>query len=150
MPASGQLLPQQLHATCVARGEAGVLLLGLSGSGKSDLALRLIIDRGFSLVADDRVDIDDGFAQAPAALAGLLEVRGLGIIRLPHAARARLALAVALTQTAARLPVPARHAELDLPLVSIDPTQASAACRVALALDCALGNVTQVAGAFAP
>lgn len=138
----------QIHASCAARGEAGVLLLGPAGSGKSDLVLRLI-DRGFLLVADDRVDIENGVARAPAGLAGMLEVRGLGIVRLPHLASARLALAVALGGPAERLPSPARHADLGLPLLPLDPASPSAAARVALALDCALGLVPQVAGAFA-
>jgi HPr kinase/phosphorylase len=138
----------QIHASCVARGESGVLLLGPSGSGKSDLALRLL-DRGFALVADDRVDIAEGMARPPPALAGLLEVRGLGIIRLPHASHARLVLAVALVGTSERLPEPAEETQLGLPLVKIDPWPASAAAKVAMALDCALGQCRQVAGAFA-
>jgi HPr kinase/phosphorylase len=112
------------------------------------LLLRLL-DRGFILVADDRVDIEDGYAMPPAPLAGLLEVRGLGIVRMPHLARAQLALAVDLAGSAERLPTSRRHPELGLPLVAIDPRAASAAQRVALALDCTLGLVSQVAGAFA-
>lgn len=100
------------------------------------------------LVADDRVEVEAGVARAPAALAGLLEVRGLGIVRLPHAARARLALAVVL-ERGPRLPHPARHDTLGVPLVQVDPGAASAPVRVGLALDCALGRVEQVAGAFA-
>jgi len=138
----------QIHASCAARDGAGVLLLGPPGSGKSDLVLRLL-DRGFMLVADDRVDIESGVARPPAALAGLLEVRGLGIVRLPHLAQARLALAIELG-SAPRLPQPTRHPTLDLPLLALDATTASAAQRVALALDCALGRVGQHAGAFAP
>ena len=138
----------QIHASCAARDDAGVLLLGPPGSGKSDLALRLL-DHGFILVADDRVDIEDGIARPPRSLAGLLEVRGLGIVRLPHLPAARLALAVSLAPQTERLPGPARHGSLDLPLVTVDPAAASAPSRVALALDCALGRVTQVAGAFA-
>lgn len=138
----------RLAGTCVAREGAGVLLLGPSGAGKSDLALRLLA-RGFDLVADDQVVIEDGTASPPAALAGLLEVRGLGIIRLPHAPRAQLALVVALGE-AERLPMPARHEPLGLPLVRVRPEVASAPERVALALDCALGRASQVAGAFAP
>jgi HPr kinase/phosphorylase len=132
----------------VSREGDGVLLIGPSGSGKSDLALRLL-GRGFSLVADDRVDIEDGVATAPTALAGLLEVRGLGIVRLPHAAAARLALVAELGVAPERLPAPARHTGLGLPLIRLDPAAASAPDRVALALDCALGRVSQVAGVFA-
>jgi HPr kinase/phosphorylase len=139
---------RQVHGSCVSRDGDGVLLIGPSGSGKSDLALRLL-DRGFSLVADDRVDIDDGVAAPPPALAGLLEVRGLGIVRLPYAPTARLALVAELGAAAERLPAPGRHADLDLPLIRLDPAVASAPERVVLALDCALGRVSQVAGAFA-
>jgi HPr kinase/phosphorylase len=137
----------QIHASCAAREGAGVLLLGPPGCGKSDLVLRLL-DRGFMLVADDRVDIENGMARPPAALAGLLEVRGLGIMRLPHLAETRLVLAVELGG-GCRLPAPARHPTLDLPMLTIDPAAASAAQRVVLALDCALGRIAQLAGAFA-
>jgi HPr kinase/phosphorylase len=82
-------------------------------------------------------------------LAGLLEVHGLGIVRLPHVASARLALVAQLGQPSARMPSPARDEELDLPVAMIDPYAASAPERVGLALDCALGQVEQVAGAFA-
>lgn len=136
----------QIHASCVGRDGAGVLLLGPSGCGKSDLVLRLL-ECGFVLVADDRVDIEDGLARAPAAIAGLLEIRGLGIVRLPYAEHVTLALAVQLSAEGDRLPASKTH--LGLPLVTIDPKSASASARVALALDCALGHVTQVSGAFA-
>ena len=139
----------QIHASCAARDGAGVLLLGPPGSGKSDLVLRLI-DRGFMLVADDRVDITNGHASPPDALAGLLEVRGLGILRLPHLARAELALAVTLGGAVPRLPEPARDAALGLPVLAVDAARAAAPQIVALALDCALGRLAQRAGAFAP
>ncbi len=138
----------RVSGTCVSRDGEGVLLLGPSGAGKSDLALRLLA-RGFDLVADDQIEVKDGSARPPAALAGLLEVRGLGIMRLPHACSVRLRLAVELGE-AERLPMPARHDALDLPLVRVRAEAASAADRVALALDCALGLLGQVAGAFAP
>ena len=137
----------QIHGTCVALTGAGVLLLGPSGAGKSDLALRLL-DRGFTLVADDRVDVVDGTASAPIALAGMLEVRGLGLLQFPCEPTARLVLVIELG-TADRLPLPARYAPLDLPLVVLNPAGASAAQRVELALQCALGIRAQRAGAFA-
>jgi len=138
----------RVHGTCVARSGAGVLLLGPAGAGKSDLALRLL-SRGFDLVADDQVVIEDGVACPPAPLAGLLEVRGLGIVRLAYVAAARLALGVELGPPE-RLPDPRRHRELGLPLVRVRPDVSSAPERVSVALDCALGIVPQVAGAFAP
>lgn len=136
-----------LHATCVARCGAGVLLLGPPGAGKSDLGLRLIA-RNFELVADDQVLIEGVTARAPPSLAGLLEVRGLGVVRLAYAESAMLHLAVLLAESE-RLPVPEHHDVLGLPLIRVVPHVASAPERVALALDCALGRVQQVAGAFA-
>jgi HPr kinase/phosphorylase len=138
----------QLHANCVERGGAGVLLLGESGSGKSDLTLRLM-EHGFSLVADDRVDIANGVARAPAALAGLLEVRGLGVLRVRYTEAATIVLAIALGSRPVRLPAPQRYEALGVPLVTLDPLGASAAVRVRLALECALGHATPIVGAFA-
>lgn len=123
-------------------------MVGPPGSGKSDLALRLLA-RGFELVGDDQVDVTDGTVSCPVELAGLLEVRGLGIVRLPCRANARLALVVELGATVDRMPFPAQHPNLGIPVISIDATAASAPEKVALALECALGQVTQVAGAFA-
>jgi hypothetical protein len=79
----------------------------------------------------------------------LLEVRGLGIVRLQHHPQARLVLVVELDGRADRMPMPDQHRELNLPVVRIEAAAASAPDRVALALDCALGRVAQVAGAFA-
>lgn len=93
------LQTEQIHATCVAIDGCGVLIRGPSGSGKSDLALRLI-DQGAQLVADDRVDLNmiDGklHASAPARLRGLIEARGVGIMRIEALAKARLYLVVDL------------------------------------------------------
>jgi HPr kinase/phosphorylase len=140
-----------VHASCAAREGSGVLLLGPPGAGKSDLLLRLL-SRGFQLVADDQVEVDGDQARPPAALAGLLEVRGLGIVRLPHVAPVRLALAVHLLgpdeAPPPRLPEP-RQGVLRVPEVTIDAAAASAPERIALALDCALGRVAQLSGAFA-
>ncbi len=77
----------QEHATTIAIEGQGIMLRGPSASGKSDLALRLI-DQGAELVADDRtcLDLDEGkiIAYPPSVLAGKLEVRGLGILKLPY------------------------------------------------------------------
>lgn len=125
-----------------------MLLIGPPGAGKSDLVLRLLA-RGFELVADDQTEVEDGVASPVPALAGLLEVRGLGIFRLPYLASARLALVVQLGQAVPQMPMPARHEGFDLPLVTVDARAVSAPERVGLALDCALGEISQVAGAFA-
>lgn len=143
-----------IHGTCLALGSAGVLLLGSPGSGKSDLALRLIDQpgdglsgetRAARLVVDDQVAIRRAgstlIATAPAALAGLLEIRGLGLARLPALPEVVLRLAVRLTPAAEieRLPDLAR-ARMDilgvgLPLILLDPLSASAPARVRAALD---------------
>ena len=148
-----------LHGSCAARGGRGVLLLGASGSGKSDLLLRLI-DRGFALVADDRVVIEAGQAAPPPALAGLIEIRGLGLLRLPHVAPVPLALALALDEAASllaepaargdagerRLPRPRRHRTLGVPMLRIAPFDASAALRVEIALECLAGGLSLMSG----
>lgn len=101
----------RLHASCVAVGGKGVLLLGSSGSGKSDLALRLI-DRGARLVADDQVLLhrrkNQVIASAPLKLKGLLEVRGVGIVKLPAVSSVPVAMAVKLVPRGKveRLPEP--------------------------------------------
>lgn len=100
-----------IHASCVAIGSLGVLLLGKSGAGKSDIALQLI-DGGATLVADDRTILfaEKGalYARAPASIKGLLEIRSVGIVACPARAKVRIALAVQLGQEGARLPNP-RH-----------------------------------------
>ncbi len=138
--------PTTVHGSCGAHRGAAVLLLGHPGAGKSDLLLRLI-DRGFDLVADDRVVIESGQAAPAPSLAGLLEVRGLGLLRLPHVAPARLALIVLLDEPAARLPQPEYH-RIGIPLLRMDPFTASAACRIGIALECLAGNRVLVDGAF--
>src|ERR1700704_5070945 len=98
-----------VHASCVAIGRRGVLLLGPSGAGKSDLALRLI-DQGAKLVADDRtiLFVKRGalHAKAPASIKGLLEIRGVGIVALPVCDSVKIVLAVRLGREGARLPHP--------------------------------------------
>ena len=143
-----------IHGTCLAIGTEGVLLVGKPGAGKSDLALRLIDQRGLGLsgqlrtselVADDQVIIrrerDRLIASAPPALRGKLEIRGLGIAELPVVAETHLRLAVRLTPAAEieRLPDLGR-ARMDIlgiavPLILLDPQNASAPARLRAALD---------------
>ena len=88
-----------IHASCVAIDGAGVLIRGPSGSGKSDLALRLI-DTGAILVCDDYCEVSAVagrlMAHAPEAISGQLEVRGFGIVRLAHVSSAPINLVVDL------------------------------------------------------
>lgn len=149
---------QRLHATCVTFGPHGVLLLGASGSGKSDLALRLISlpcrlpaagadDPSApilaSLVADDQVLLSARmgqlFARAPAVLAGKLEVRGLGIVALPAVAETTVALAVELLPpgTVERMPdgdATTTIAGVPVPILRVAPFEVSAPIKVVLAL----------------
>jgi RNase adaptor protein for sRNA GlmZ degradation len=132
-----------IHATAAALDGHAVLLLGPSGSGKSDLALRLI-DRGWRLVADDQVvlTLRGGhlWASAPPTIAGLIEVRGVGIVPEPALAEARVALAIDLVAAPERLPEPARRHfhGLAIPCVALSPRGESAALKIERALRCAL------------
>jgi serine kinase of HPr protein (carbohydrate metabolism regulator) len=145
----------QVHASCCAWSGLGVLLRGTPGSGKSDLALRLV-DAGFRLVADDRVDLvaTDGVvtASAPAPLAGLIEVRGLGILHLGEHVAAPLGLLADLAPAATidRLPEPASEEVLGvrLPVIRLDPTAPSAVARVRAALAVLEGRAASRCGAL--
>lgn len=146
-----------IHASCIrisdagrvfdADPQAGVLILGDSGTGKSDLVLCLL-SQGASLVADDRVELSarDGalWAQAPARLAGLLEARGVGIVALPFTPQACVTLVVQLVarETMPRLPPPERYrppaalalaAEACPPILNLPAFDASTVPKVLLA-----------------
>ena len=133
-----------IHASCVAIGAQGVLLLGASGTGKSDLALRLMED-GARLVADDRtiLFVAKGalHGKAPASIKGLLEVRGVGIIALAPRARVRIALVVRLGREDARLPgkrlyhvpAPLKGAKA-VPQIALDARFASTPAKIRAAL----------------
>ena len=130
----------QIHASAVAIDGRGVLFLGPSGSGKSDLALRLI-DRGARLIADDRVDLTRHGTRvtvsAPARIAGLLEVRGLGILRFPYV-EAPLTHAIELVAVDAVDRLPAPDAELfcgiAIPILRLHPFEYTAPIKVELAV----------------
>ena len=133
-----------LHGTCIAIRDQGVLILGASGAGKSDLALRLI-DRGAALVGDDYLEarIDDGqlFLSAPTALQGRLEVRQIGLLRLPWQARAPIALIVRLGEGPEGVPEPVSETFLGIavPVLQISPCESSAPIKVELALQHGVG-----------
>lgn len=132
-----------VHGTTVALEGAGVLLRGPSGSGKSDLALRLI-DAGARLVADDQTELtrvaDGVIARSPASIAGRMEVRGLGILRVPTVPSAPLRLVIDLVapDRVERLPEPqfCEYLQCSLPLLALAPLEPSAPAKIRLALAC--------------
>ncbi|MCW5744708.1 MAG: serine/threonine protein kinase [Alphaproteobacteria bacterium] len=141
-------LQQNIHATCVALPVGGtwhgVLLRGPSGAGKSDLAIR-ILEAGGRLIADDRTRLsaDAGrlVARAPANLAGLIEVRGLGVLRLPPKevlAAAPVMLIVDLVDAAVVERMPEAGVEsllgVDVPRVQLAAFEASTSAKIRLAL----------------
>ena len=120
------LSSETIHASTVALDGRAVLIIGPSGSGKSDLALRML-DRDFTLVSDDqtivRRDGDRLIASAPATIAGKLEIRGVGIVEMETVRDVPVALLVELTSEIQRLPDDRRERPVlgvKLPLVSCD------------------------------
>jgi len=135
------LSSETVHASTVATEGRAVLITGSSGSGKSDLTLRLL-DRGFTLVSDDQTIVqrtgDRLIATAPANISGKLEIRGVGIVDMDTVKDVPVALLVELTSEIQRLPDDRRERPVlgvNLPLVTVDALTASAASKVALALD---------------
>jgi serine kinase of HPr protein (carbohydrate metabolism regulator) len=133
------MTPTRLHATTVAIGGRGVMIVGPSGAGKSDLALRLI-DRGATLVSDDYTEFAsvDGaiVATPPATIAGRIEVHGLGIVDMPHLANVPVAMLVDLAATGDRMPEP-RHESvigIALPAIGLPAFEASTPIKVEIAL----------------
>lgn len=138
----------RIHTTCVAIDGLGVLLRGPSGSGKSDLALRLI-DGGGQLVSDDYTDIEERhgefYAVAPDTIAGLMEVRGLGVLRVGNLDEVKVGLVVDLVPPGAveRLPEAATCDDYGHPLawLRLAPFEESAAAKVRLAVRVANGDI---------
>lgn len=128
-----------VHATAVAIEGGAILLRGPSGSGKSDLALRLI-DGGAQLVADDqtllRREGERVLASAPPAIDGLLEVRGVGVVRVGAAVTAPLVLIADLTLSGDIERLPERRVEIVLgcavAAVDLAPFEASAPAKLRL------------------
>jgi serine kinase of HPr protein (carbohydrate metabolism regulator) len=132
-------MSETIHASCVAINGRAVLIAGPSGSGKSDLALRLI-DRGAILVSDDYtlLQAHNGrlIASPPETIAGRLEIRGVGIVERPYVAAAPVALLIDLAQPPDRLPEPAtqRLAGIAVPILSLAALEASAPIKLEAAL----------------
>lgn len=142
---------EQVHASCVTVDGLGVLIRGKPGSGKSDLAARLI-DQGGRLVADDRVDLAarEGalIACVPVAIAGLLEVRGIGILRMAHLAEATIGLVVDMVGQGDVERVPelafCDYMGVAVPLLRIWPFEPSAAAKIRFAVAALKGSVSWV------
>lgn len=142
--------PLQMHATAVAINGLGVMILGPSGSGKSDLALRLI-DRGAILIADDQILINSGsgvpLLQQSSHHIDAIEVRGIGIITMICINHIPLKLAIKLTNAYDRSPHPfalCDYGDHSVPTVKISPWENSAPLKVELALQ----SVNQAADKF--
>ncbi len=130
-------MAETLHGTAVVFCGRGILLRGESGSGKSDLALRLI-EAGGALVGDDRVaavaENNILYAEPPPRIAGLIEIRGVGLKRLPYLSRARLDVCIDCVpaESVPRLP-DALQAEIlgvKLPLFRLYPFEASGVAKI--------------------
>ncbi len=135
------LSSETIHASTVAVDGRAVLISGPSGSGKSDLTLRLL-DRGFTLVSDDQTvvkrDGDRLLASAPPNIAGKLEIRGIGIVDMATVGNLPVALVVELTSEVTRMPDDGRERVIlgiTVPLITIDAMTASAPAKVALGLE---------------
>ncbi len=135
------LSSETVHASCVVKHGRGVLITGRSGSGKSDLALRLI-DRGASLVSDDYTILRplEGQlrASAPPNISGKMEVRGLGILPFEIASEAPVCLVVDLSGEMERMPLDRESvgiAGIKVPVIVLNGLESSAPLKVELALD---------------
>lgn len=128
-----------IHATLVSLNGKGVLLTGKSGSGKSDLALRMIMESQAQLVADDRVDLvlKNGkvYGSAPEAISGKLEIRNVGIGNFPVAKEAEITLCAELctdTNELERLPLPETVDLLGVSVTKLKlyPFECSTICKI--------------------
>ena len=140
-PTAPRISAETVHGNTVVKDGRAVLITGPSGSGKSDLTLRLL-DRGFKLISDDRTVLkrvgERVLASAPPTIAGKMEVRGLGIVEIAHEDNVPVALVVELTSDIQRLPEDSRERLIlgvGLPFVTIDAMPASAPAKVDLALE---------------
>lgn len=137
---TGNTAQETRHASCVAIRGAGIMISGPSGSGKSDLALRLI-DRGATLISDDYVELRGNDSQilldAPAKIAGKIEVRSLGIFACDHVSNIPLKLHVRLKQKPERFPLDSQTETImtmAIPTITLNAIESSAPIKVEMAL----------------
>jgi len=142
---------ENVHATCVDINGAGVLITGDSGVGKSDLALRLIENKGAVLVADDRTDLKEEngtlTAMPPKTIEGLMEVRGVGIIKkeIKPKTSVKLVVEAALNEKIERYPEPQffENQGVLLPKIFLNLLEASAPDKVVVKLKSVLEEEKQ-------
>lgn len=141
-----------MHATLVDISGIGVLITGKSGSGKSDLALRLIENKRAKLVADDVVCVEkigeQIWGKAPQNIAGMLEVRGVGIVEYPYVERASIQLMVHLVEHSEEIErMPKVNKELILGLeikqIALYARENSAPDKIMAALRLMFGKTTE-------
>ena len=132
---------KQVHSTSVVLDDNGILITGDSGSGKSDLALRLI-DNGATLISDDvticKKQINHIFLSSPRETKGLLEVREVGIITVPFVEQIKLRMVVKLiNKELERLPKKRIYKLLgvDIPLLTINGLNSSSVIKVKVKLN---------------
>ena len=141
---------ENIHASCVDINGNGILILGKSGCGKSDLALRLI-NEGAALVSDDRCEVysenQNLIATAPKEIKNLLEIRGIGIVKLKTKSKTRIKLVINLKtlEEIERMPKlkTINICNIDIKEFSIYPFEASATAKVKSALNIAI-NETKI------
>lgn len=133
-----------IHATLVNYNDKGILLIGKSGLGKSDLALRLIFEKGAKLVADDIVNLSQVnnilYGEAPDNIAGKIEVRGLGICELEHIKKSKIDLCVELCSSrdeVERLPQDEfiNFLGISITKIKIYPFDCSTICKIIIKTD---------------
>ena len=132
---------KRIHSTSVVIDDNGVLILGDSGSGKSDLALRLI-DNGATLISDDisicRKNLNNIYLYCPPEIKGLLEVREIGIITVPFVERIKLRLVVNLKSiNNERFPKDSsfRILGIKIPIINIEGKNSSAVAKIKVKLN---------------
>ena len=134
------MISKRVHGTAVALEDNGVLIIGRSGSGKSDLALRLI-DSGGTLISDDQTlclkKHNDIFLFSIEEIYGLLEIRGMGIIKVPYIENIKMKIVVSMVKKTERLcrRKKKKFLGLNYPLLELEPNEVSAVAKIKLKLN---------------